>query len=200
MQPPANRKDFRVAIVYPNMGTTSAAAATASLQSSYTGLKLAILVGICGGVPNIANFNALLGDVASAVRVDAGSTYWRDGVFYQQLFAKGPRSEYFKVARGHDLASLDAKQARKEMAIQQAMEVFQAKSKEARKKEIEVIEEMGALAAPNSWLRRLGSTAHLKDFSDKKRFLRDLISWKYVLKPDDPKDDSELRHIHAADV
>jgi hypothetical protein len=65
---------------------------------------------------------------------------------------------------------------------------------------VEVIEEMGDLAAPNSWLRRLGSTAHLKDFSDKKQFLRDLISLKYTLKPNDPdaEDDSELRHIHAA--
>ncbi|KAH7231629.1 uncharacterized protein BKA55DRAFT_712855, partial [Fusarium redolens] len=135
---------------------------------------------------------------ASAVETDADSPYWRGGVFYQQLFAKGPRSEYFEVARGHDLESLDAEQARAEFAVQQATQAFQAKSKEARKKEMEVIEEMGDLAAPNSWLRRLGSTAHLKDFSDKKQFLRDLISLKYVLKPDDPKDDSELRHIHAA--
>jgi nucleoside phosphorylase len=34
-----------------DMGTNSAAAATASLRSSYAGLKLAILVGICGGAP-----------------------------------------------------------------------------------------------------------------------------------------------------
>ncbi|KAJ4265143.1 hypothetical protein NW764_015753 [Fusarium oxysporum] len=120
---------------------------------------------------------------AGAAEADAGLTYWRGGVFYQQLFAKGPRSEHFEVARGHDLESLDAEQA---------------KSKEARKKEMEVIEEMGDLAAPNAWLRRLGLTAHLTDFSDKKRFLRDLISLKYDLKVDDPKDDSELRHIHAA--
>ncbi|KAJ0127365.1 hypothetical protein HZ326_29530 [Fusarium oxysporum f. sp. albedinis] len=85
-----------------------------------------------------------------------------------------------------------------ELAVQQATQAFQAKSKEARKKEMEVIEEMGDLAAPNAWLRRLGSTAHLTDFSDKKQFLRDLISLKYDLKVDDPKDDSELRHIHAA--
>jgi hypothetical protein len=53
---------------------------------------------------------------------------------------------------------------------------------------------MGNLAAPNSWLCRLGLTAHLKDFSNKKQFLRDLISLKYTLKPDDPdaEDDSEL--------
>ncbi|RYC77865.1 hypothetical protein BFJ63_vAg19261 [Fusarium oxysporum f. sp. narcissi] len=135
---------------------------------------------------------------AGAAEADADLTYWRGGVFYQQLFAKGPRSEYFEVARGHDLESLDAEQVRTEAAIQQATQAFQAKSKEARKKEMNVIEEMGDLAAPNSWLRRLGSTAHLKDFSDKKQFLKGLISLKYDLKVDDPKDDSELRHIHAA--
>ncbi|KAK2926802.1 hypothetical protein FoTM2_013672 [Fusarium oxysporum f. sp. vasinfectum] len=135
---------------------------------------------------------------AGAAEADAGLTYWRGGVFYQQLFAKGPRSEYFEVARGHDLESLDAEQVRAELAVQQATQAFQAKSKEARKKEMEVIEEMGDLAAPNSWLRRLGSTAHLKDFSDKKQFLKGLISLKYDLKVDDPKDDSELLHIHAA--
>ncbi|KAG7001869.1 ATP-dependent DNA helicase hus2/rqh1 [Fusarium oxysporum f. sp. conglutinans] len=128
------------------------------------------------------------------------SVYWRTGVLYQQLFAKGPRSEYFEVARGHDIASLETERRRTEVAVQQATQAFQAKSKEARKKEMDIIEEMGDLAAPNSWLRRLGSTAHLKDFSDKKQLLRDLISLKYTLKPGDPdaEDDSELRHIHAA--
>jgi hypothetical protein len=91
--------------------------------------------------------------------------YWRGGVFYQQLFVKGPRSEYFEVARGHDLASLETDWERTEVAVQQATQAFQAKSNEARKKEMDIIEEMGDLAAPNSWLRRLGSTAHLKDFS-----------------------------------
>jgi hypothetical protein len=74
-------------------------------------------------------------------------------VFYQQLFTKGPRNEYFEVARGHYLKSLDAKQVRAELAVQQAIQALQAKSKEARKKEIDVIKGMGDLAAPNSWLR-----------------------------------------------
>ncbi|RKK36530.1 hypothetical protein BFJ69_g18638, partial [Fusarium oxysporum] len=47
---------------------------------------------------------------AGVAEGDAGLTYWRGSVFYQQLFAKGPRSEYFEVARGHDLESLDAEQ------------------------------------------------------------------------------------------
>jgi hypothetical protein len=86
------------------------------------------------------------------------------------------------------------------MATQQATEVFQARSKEARKKETEAIEEIGDLAAPNSWLRRLGSTTHLKDFSDRKQYLRGLTSLKYTMKPDDPaaEDNAKLRHIHAA--
>jgi hypothetical protein len=78
--------------------------------------------------------------------------------------------------------------------------VFQTKGEEARKKEREVIEEMGDLAAPNAWLRRLGSTTNLKDFSDKKQFLKDLLSLKHTINRDDPlaDDDSELRHIHVA--
>ncbi|KAJ4256248.1 hypothetical protein NW762_009328 [Fusarium torreyae] len=54
-----------VLAVLPNMGTNSAAAATASLRSSYTDLKLAIIVGICGGVPRIDNFDTFLGDIVT---------------------------------------------------------------------------------------------------------------------------------------
>jgi nucleoside phosphorylase len=60
------------------MGTISAAAATASLRSSYTGLKLAMLVGICGGVPRIAGFDTLLGDVVvskTIIQYDYGRQY-----------------------------------------------------------------------------------------------------------------------------
>ncbi|PNP39161.1 hypothetical protein TGAMA5MH_08838 [Trichoderma gamsii] len=52
-----------VLALLPGMGTNNAAAATASLRSSYTSLRLAILVGVCGGVPRIANVDAFLGDV-----------------------------------------------------------------------------------------------------------------------------------------
>ncbi|KAJ3469853.1 hypothetical protein MRS44_003918 [Fusarium solani] len=67
-----------VLAVLPNMGTNSAAAATASLRSSYTGLKLAILVGICGGVPRIADFDAFLGDIVvskTIIQYDYGRQY-----------------------------------------------------------------------------------------------------------------------------
>ncbi|KAM0203118.1 hypothetical protein ACHAPI_001292, partial [Fusarium lateritium] len=67
-----------VLAVLPSMGTNSAAAATASLRSSYTGLKLAILVGICGGIPRINNFDVYLGDVVvskAIVQYDYGRQY-----------------------------------------------------------------------------------------------------------------------------
>lgn len=67
-----------VLAVLPGMGTNNAAAATARLRSSYTSLKLAILVGICGGVPRIAGCDAFLGDVVvskSIIQYDYGRQY-----------------------------------------------------------------------------------------------------------------------------
>ncbi|ETS03756.1 purine and uridine phosphorylase [Trichoderma reesei RUT C-30] len=52
-----------VLALLPNMGTASAAGAAASFRSSYPGLKLALLVGICGGVPGTGADEILLGDV-----------------------------------------------------------------------------------------------------------------------------------------
>lgn len=60
------------------MGTNSGAGATASLRSSYTGLRLAILVGMCGGVPRIAACDAFLGDVVVRkcfIQYDYGRQY-----------------------------------------------------------------------------------------------------------------------------
>ncbi|KAH8124534.1 hypothetical protein LI328DRAFT_166856 [Trichoderma asperelloides] len=67
-----------VLALLPGMGTNNAAAATASLRSSYTSLRLAILVGICGGVPRIANLDAFLGDVVvskTIIHYDYGRLY-----------------------------------------------------------------------------------------------------------------------------
>ncbi|KAH6603473.1 hypothetical protein Trco_008248 [Trichoderma cornu-damae] len=67
-----------VLVVLPNMGTNSAAAATASLRSSYGNLKLAFLVGICGGVPRIEEYDVFLGDVVvsrAIVQYDFGRQY-----------------------------------------------------------------------------------------------------------------------------
>ncbi|KAL6401748.1 hypothetical protein AUP68_14200 [Ilyonectria robusta] len=47
---------------------------------------------------------------AAQAEEEQASAPWRSGVLYQQLFAKGPRSEYFEVARGQDLDSLGAEE------------------------------------------------------------------------------------------
>jgi nucleoside phosphorylase len=49
----------------PGMGKGSAASASSSFRSSFGGIKLALVVGICGGVPNgtDAEKEVLLGDV-----------------------------------------------------------------------------------------------------------------------------------------
>lgn len=52
-----------VLVLLSNMGTISSAGATASLRSSYTGLRLALLTGICGGVPGGDGAEMMLGDV-----------------------------------------------------------------------------------------------------------------------------------------
>ncbi|KAL6412376.1 uncharacterized protein AUP68_03578, partial [Ilyonectria robusta] len=135
---------------------------------------------------------------AAQAEEEQASTPWRSGVLYQQLFAKGPRSEYFEVARGQDLDSLGAEEQRVEENIQEALEAFQSKAKHIRKQEAEHIEEQGDFTSPNAWLRRLGATIHLKEFSGKKEFLRGLISLKYTIDPEKGDDDTELQHIHFA--
>ncbi|KAJ4855339.1 phosphorylase superfamily domain-containing protein [Trichoderma breve] len=67
-----------VLAILPGMGTNNAASATASLRSSYSNLKLALLVGICGGVPRIADEDVFLGDVVvskAIVQYDFGRQY-----------------------------------------------------------------------------------------------------------------------------
>ncbi|KAH7202716.1 uncharacterized protein BKA55DRAFT_531415, partial [Fusarium redolens] len=46
----------------------------------------------------------------------------------------------------------------------------------------------------------LGLTTYLKDFSNKKQYLRGFILLKYTIKPDDfiAKDNAKLRHIYTA--
>jgi nucleoside phosphorylase len=67
-----------VLAILPSIGTNSAAGATAGLRSSFTGLKLAVIVGICGGVPRINHCDVFLGDVVvskSIVQYDYGRLY-----------------------------------------------------------------------------------------------------------------------------
>ncbi|KAK2736498.1 nb-arc and tpr domain protein [Colletotrichum kahawae] len=72
--------DHNVVLVHlPNMGKVSTAAAAAGLRSSYTRLKLAVLTGICGGVPCPEGGNEIfLGDVIisqAVVQYDLGRQY-----------------------------------------------------------------------------------------------------------------------------
>jgi len=70
-----------VLALLPQMGKVTAASAAASVRSSYTGLRLALLVGICGGVPRKSegeDDEVLLGDVVvskTIVQYDFGRRY-----------------------------------------------------------------------------------------------------------------------------
>ncbi|PTB59821.1 hypothetical protein M431DRAFT_76304, partial [Trichoderma harzianum CBS 226.95] len=68
-----------VLVLLPNTGNVSAASATASLRSSYPGLRLVILTGICGGVPfSGTGDEILLGDVIisrTVIQYDYGRQY-----------------------------------------------------------------------------------------------------------------------------
>lgn len=68
-----------VLALLPNMGKVRAASSTASLRSSYTGLRLALLTGICGGVPDShPEREIILGDVIiskTIIQYDFGRQY-----------------------------------------------------------------------------------------------------------------------------
>lgn len=67
-----------VLALLPHMGKANAASAAASMRSSYTGLRLAILVGVCGAVPRSRDSEILLGDVViskTVIQYDFGRQY-----------------------------------------------------------------------------------------------------------------------------
>ncbi|KAK6516326.1 hypothetical protein TWF506_006235 [Arthrobotrys conoides] len=67
-----------VLLLLPKMGKSSAAGSTASLRSSYYNISVALLVGICGGVPYVGKREILLGDVIIGERIfqyDFGRQY-----------------------------------------------------------------------------------------------------------------------------
>ncbi|KAH6605145.1 kinesin light chain [Trichoderma cornu-damae] len=67
-----------VLALLPHMGKVHAAAAAASMRSSYGALRIVILAGICGGVPHNSQGEVLLGDVViskSVVQYDLGRKY-----------------------------------------------------------------------------------------------------------------------------
>ena len=72
-----------VLFLLPNMGKATAAAASSELRSSYRGLKLTLLVGVCGAVPTIGAREVLLGDVVvseTVIQHDFGRQYPHDFV------------------------------------------------------------------------------------------------------------------------
>ncbi|UKZ53335.1 hypothetical protein TrVGV298_007127 [Trichoderma virens] len=70
-----------VLALLPQMGKSNAAAAAASFRSSYNSIELALLVGVCGGVPRTGGYaedEILLGDVViskAVVQYDFGRKY-----------------------------------------------------------------------------------------------------------------------------
>ncbi|PTB62779.1 purine and uridine phosphorylase [Trichoderma citrinoviride] len=67
-----------VLALLPHMGKINAASAAAHMRTSYRGLRLVILAGICGGVPYNGREEILLGDVViskSLVQYDFGRRY-----------------------------------------------------------------------------------------------------------------------------
>ncbi|KAK4247891.1 hypothetical protein C7999DRAFT_31702 [Corynascus novoguineensis] len=71
-----------VLALLPNMGKAAAAGVAASFRSSYPNLKVILLVGICGGVPNAGTDELLLGDVVVSTTIlqhDFGRLY-HDGL------------------------------------------------------------------------------------------------------------------------
>ncbi len=67
-----------VLVLLSDVGKAPAAGAAASVRSSYTRLELALLVGVCGGVPYVGTDEVLLGDVVISkmvVQYDFGRQY-----------------------------------------------------------------------------------------------------------------------------
>ncbi|KAL6794164.1 ankyrin repeat-containing domain protein [Trichoderma sp. SZMC 28012] len=67
-----------VLMLLPNMGKAAVAGSAASLRTSYSNLRIAFLVGVCGGVPIVGAHEALLGDVAigeAIIQYDFGRQY-----------------------------------------------------------------------------------------------------------------------------
>ncbi|KAL8366316.1 hypothetical protein RB595_004877 [Gaeumannomyces hyphopodioides] len=67
-----------VLLLLPGIGMEASAAGARSLQSSYTNIKLALIVGVCGGLPQIRGRDAFLGDVIiskSILNHDFGRRY-----------------------------------------------------------------------------------------------------------------------------
>ncbi|WJG34582.1 uncharacterized protein FOBCDRAFT_125429, partial [Fusarium oxysporum Fo47] len=72
------RKHNVILSVLPSMGTNNVAAATATMRTSYVGLRLVLIVGVYSGLRRIANMDVFLGDVVvskSVIQSDYGRQY-----------------------------------------------------------------------------------------------------------------------------
>lgn len=89
-----------VLALLPGMGKVSAAAAAASMRSSYVALRLVLLAGICGGSPHYNQDEILLGDVIiskTVIQYDFGRQY-PDG-FTRKDKTEGDLSKHNKNIR-----------------------------------------------------------------------------------------------------
>ena len=93
----------------------SAATAAMGLRASFEDIKLALVVGICGGVPNIAGSDAFLGDVVlsrAIIRYDYGRQY--DGEFVVRQSVEDSLGRANRDLRGL-LRSFETERARKHL-------------------------------------------------------------------------------------
>ncbi|RYC79208.1 hypothetical protein BFJ63_vAg17914 [Fusarium oxysporum f. sp. narcissi] len=112
---------------------------------------------------------------AKGTTIPISSPYFRSGVYYQRLFPTGPRSEYFEVnpeARPAELSD-------QEVAITD----FFSNHSSIHQKEADLMEQPDQFTQLSPWLDRLGSATHLRDFANKKDFIRGLISLDLDLRP-----------------
>lgn len=75
---PGRMGNYNVVLALVHMGKVNAAGAAATMRASYTNLRLALLVGVCGAAPYSHNGEILLGDVIiskTVVQHDFGRQY-----------------------------------------------------------------------------------------------------------------------------
>jgi hypothetical protein len=64
--------------------------------------------------------------------LEANSSPWRSGVYYQRLFLTGPRSEWFEVARGHNLQVTETGEYDIEHELHQTIEATRSEANNSR--------------------------------------------------------------------
>ena len=91
-----------VLVLLQHMGVGNAASAAASMRSSYGGVRLGLLVGICGGVPLVSGNETLLGDVVISKNV----VRYRFGGLYPDMFQRKDTLEDNLDKPNKDIGSL----------------------------------------------------------------------------------------------